>query len=847
MSKANGVVICGLILLVAALTPAVGEAQAAERDGPGRNTIPDRVELVLSQESRGVQVLGIPWNDTRHSFAKSNRRVFSRFLETHPHIKPVPTQGARLTGPENDSHILMAIAAGNAPYVFYLNSHQLQRYVEQNLVMPLDDFIQESNWKPYRKLPPALPDATRYGGKVYALPHSYTTYALVYRKDLFEKAGISGPPETWDELFEYARKLSQKRATLTKGWQKEKEFDVWGLQIRVGHSAAFYFAPFVWQAGGDMIRETPDGWRVGFDSPGGVEALKFYQRLRWTPWERDDVRYKGVVYVCDQTLQPEQSLRRGFVAMDIANPLDYTKFEAAAGLGMREIGIAPLPAGPAGSAGIMKARFLAINSQIKDEAQRRAAWEFIEFMCSEEAARVRTETFVRLGQPHILHPDDLKMFGYEDYYEDLDPEWRAMYEKVEKVARLEPHVPGYEVISTSELRAPIEKVLLAGPNVDPEAELKRCAERANSIILGEQDPAKRRLFIVMACTVLVGGIAGSIYAVRKYMATIVKTSSPARAGRYTFARHRTTMVTGLLLLLPAAALIIVWSYVPMVRGLKIAFFDYRLFGESEFVGLKNFIDIFSQPSFWRVLLTTVKFVGLSIGLGFLVPIMVAILLSEVPRGKYAFRTIYYLPAVVSPVVMLMLWKSMIFLPADTGWLNQILLGTVNPAGEFLGNAIGLGRPLFQIDYLKWFLDPRLAMFCIIIPGIWAHAGPGSIIYIAALRSIPDAHYQAAEVDGAGFFRKLRYVAIPFLSPLIMINFIGAFIGGFRAAQNILIMTEGGPMNATRTLALEIFYDAFVYMKYGYATAMGWVMGAMLIGFTVWNIRILSKVQFSRAG
>ena len=197
--------------------------------------------------------------------------------------------------------------------------------------------------------------------------------------------------------------------------------------------------------------------------------------------------------------------------------------------------------------------------------------------------------------------------------------------------------------------------------------------------------------------------------------------------------------------------------------------------------------------------------------------------------------------------MLMLWKSMIFLPADTGWLNQILLGTVNPAGEFLGNAIGLGRPLFQIDYLKWFLDPRLAMFCIIIPGIWAHAGPGSIIYIAALRSIPDAHYQAAEVDGAGFFRKLRYVAIPFLSPLIMINFIGAFIGGFRAAQNILIMTEGGPMNATRTLALEIFYDAFVYMKYGYATAMGWVMGAMLIGFTVWNIRILSKVQFSRAG
>jgi len=575
--------------------------------------------------------------------------------------------------------------------------------------------------------------------------------------------------------------------------------------------------------------------------------LKFYQRLRWTPWERDGVQYEGVVYVCDETLQPDQSLRRGFVAMDIADPLGYASFEAAAGLGTRELGVAPLPAGPAGPAGIMKARFLAMNSQIKDPAQRRAAWEFIEFICGEEAARVRAETYIRLGEPHRVHPDDLRLFGYEDYYEDLDPEWRAMYEKVERMSRLEPHASGYEVIGTSELRAPIEKVLLAGPNVDPEAELKRCAERANSIILGEQSPAKRRLFILIACTVFVGGITGSVYAVRKYMASIVKTPSTALSNQYAFAGHRTTMFTGLLLLLPAAALIIVWSYVPMVRGLKIAFFDYRLFGDSHFIGLKNFIDIFSQPSFWRVLLITVKFVGLSISLGFLVPIVVAVLLSEVPRGKYAFRTVYYLPAVISPVVMLLLWKSMIFLPADTGWLNQVLRGIVNPTGEFLGNVFGADHPLFRMNYLTWWLDPKLAMFCIIIPGIWAHAGPGSIIYIAALRSVPDAHYQAAESDGAGFFGKLRHVTLPFLAPLIMINFIGAFIGGFRAAQNILVMTEGGPMNATRTLGLEIFYDAFVYMKYGYATALGWVMGSILIGFTVWNIRILSKVQFARAG
>jgi multiple sugar transport system permease protein len=739
----------------------------------------------------------------------------------------------------------MAMAAGSAPSVFCLDAHQLQRYVEQGLVTPLDEFVKACNWHPYRKLPPALLEATRCAGHVYALPYSYTTYALIYRKDMFTEAGISRPPETWEELFEDAQRLTRKGTTIQKGWRKGKTEDVWGLHLVNGRQAAFFFAPFVWQAGGDMIRETPDGWRVAFDSPAGVEALEFYKRLRWTRWERDGAEYEGVVFVWPG----EPWLRRGTVAMTIDNPLSYTDFAGSTGgLGMRDIGIAPLPAGPAGPADIMTGQFLAVNSQIKDPEERQAAWEFVEFLCGEEAARVRTETFVKLGFASSVDPEDLRRFGYEDYYEDLDPQWRRMYEQAQQVARLEPHAPGYSVISTSELVVPIESVLLpGGASVDVAAALRKCAQRANTLILGARDPAKRRLFMLMACAVLALGALGSVYALRRYMAAVGNRATNTGSVGYTLPANARTALVGWLMFLPAAVLILMWSYVPMVRGLKIAFYDYSLLGEKHFIGLQNFVDIFSQPFFWRIVLTTLKFVGLSLGLGFFVPIALAILLSEVPRGKYAFRTIYYLPAVVSSVVMLILWKTMIFLPTDTGVLNQILMGTVNPIGKWLGGLLGQDHPLFALGPLKWIGSPRLAMLCVIIPGIWGHAGPGSIIYIAALRSIPDDYYQAAEVEGAGFLGKLRHVAIPHLIPLIMINFIGAFIGGVRAAQEILVMTEGGPMNVTRTLGLEIFYDAFVYMKYGYATALGWVMGAMLIGFTIWNLQILSRVQFSRAG
>jgi ABC-type sugar transport system permease subunit len=195
--------------------------------------------------------------------------------------------------------------------------------------------------------------------------------------------------------------------------------------------------------------------------------------------------------------------------------------------------------------------------------------------------------------------------------------------------------------------------------------------------------------------------------------------------------------------------------------------------------------------------------------------------------------------------VIFLWKWF-YDPSPQGLFNT-LIGYYNALAMSLAEHISPALSHLQLSQGTYLQDPKLAMLCIILPGIWAGAGPGSIIYLAAMKGIPDEMYEAADLDGAGVWKKIWHVTVPMLSPLIIINFVGAFIGSFKAMENIFIMTGGGPLNATHTISLEIWYNAFMYLKFGYATAAAWIMGSMLIGFTMYQLRILRNVRFSASG
>ena len=137
------------------------------------------------------------------------------------------------------------------------------------------------------------------------------------------------------------------------------------------------------------------------------------------------------------------------------------------------------------------------------------------------------------------------------------------------------------------------------------------------------------------------------------------------------------------------------------------------------------------------------------------------------------------------------------------------------------------------------------MLCCVLPMVWSGMGPGCLIYLAALKGIADDFYEAADIDGATFVDKILFVVIPILKPLLIIQFIGVFIRAWENSAFILAMTGGA--SQTEVAGLHIFYKAYMYLKFGPATAMAWILGFMLIGFTVHQLQILSRLEFKAAG
>jgi multiple sugar transport system permease protein len=279
------------------------------------------------------------------------------------------------------------------------------------------------------------------------------------------------------------------------------------------------------------------------------------------------------------------------------------------------------------------------------------------------------------------------------------------------------------------------------------------------------------------------------------------------------------------ILLPALATIFIWQYIPLIRGSLMAFQDYRIMGSSQWVGLDNFAQVLFDPSFWNALWVTFQFTFWSLAFGFFAPVFLAVLLQEVPLGKVLLRTIYFLPSVVSGLIVIFLWRSFY---ASDGLFNQLL-------------AL-IGIP----SHMEWLNTPSTALVACILPGVWAGMGPGCLIYLAALKGIPDDLYEAGDLDGANFWQKVRHIVLPSLKPLLIINFVGAFAGAFHSSANILVMTGGGPYTphgATEVTSLLIYYNAFLYLRFGFATTMAWTLGAMLVGFTVIQLKRLSQMEF----
>jgi multiple sugar transport system permease protein len=493
------------------------------------------------------------------------------------------------------------------------------------------------------------------------------------------------------------------------------------------------------------------------------------------------------------------------------------------------LGITAMPRGPSGkTANEMNAGMWAINAGLKDPRKIEAAWEFIRYMASEEASRVRTQAYVENGLGTLVNPVELKKFGYTEYITRAQEPWLRANQALFRNGKPEPNGPNMAFIYNL-INEPLDRAILY-PDRPARQILDGAVAKINAKLLNYTPPgemARKRAIAwgILALMLAVGGFFGTRAVARLARSGLAARTAAAAESLTADTTSRLPLRTHLsawAFMAPAVASIALWAYYPLARGMVMAFQDYRILGGSRWIGLDNFIEAVGQETFWRGITNSIGFTAWLLGLGFVLPIVLALLLNEIPRGKVFFRVLYYLPAVTTSVVVAMLWKQFY---EPTGLFNT-LLGLANVGPQ------------------KWLQDPNQAMFAVVLPLVWAGAGPGSVIYLAALQSIPDEMYEAADLDGAGTFSKVWRLTLPTLSPLIVINLVGATIGAFKIMEPILVQTGGGPDNATYTIGLEIWYNAFMYLKFGYATAAAWLMGSLLIGLTIYQLRVLQNVRFA---
>ena len=266
----------------------------------------------------------------------------------------------------------------------------------------------------------------------------------------------------------------------------------------------------------------------------------------------------------------------------------------------------------------------------------------------------------------------------------------------------------------------------------------------------------------------------------------------------------------LVFLLPLLVSFIVFSWIPIGRAVVMSFQKTNLI-TTQFVGIENFERVLSDPLLGTAVVNTLWFALLALLFGYPLPLITAVLMSEVKRAKGLFSALAYLPVVVPPVVAVLLWKFF-YDASPTGVFNEIL------------GYVGLGP-------FPWLQDAASAMPALVVEATWASAGGTIIIYLAALTSVAPELYDAAEVDGASIWKKIWHVTLPQLRGVLLITFILQIIGTAQVFLEPYLFTGGGPANSTITVLLLIYQYAFQNSlggDYGSATALS-IMLAVVLG------------------
>lgn len=278
-----------------------------------------------------------------------------------------------------------------------------------------------------------------------------------------------------------------------------------------------------------------------------------------------------------------------------------------------------------------------------------------------------------------------------------------------------------------------------------------------------------------------------------------------------------------LFLLPAAVVLVIFFFIPFFQTFLLSFLDYsHNIYKPEFIGLENYINLFKNPIFYKVLWNTFIYLFVAVPILAIVPLFLAILINQKIKGVTLYKILIYLPVIVSIVVAAIAFK---WLYADQGILN------------YLVTKLGM-------ESIGWLTDPNYALYSVIIVTIWKGIGYYMIIYLAALMSVPKELYEACDIDGANFLTKHLTVTVPHIMPTIALVTTISAISAMKVFAEIYVMTKGGPLNSSKTIVYYIYERAFENLDLGFASAMAVVLLIIVMIFSLINILCFERNKYN---
>jgi len=283
--------------------------------------------------------------------------------------------------------------------------------------------------------------------------------------------------------------------------------------------------------------------------------------------------------------------------------------------------------------------------------------------------------------------------------------------------------------------------------------------------------------------------------------------------------NRKETIAGYLFLAPNMVGFLVFMVFPLVGSLLLSFSHWNLIQSPTFAGLDNYRQLFENPLFWQSLKNTAYFAFVGVPLQIILGLFLAVLLYSNIKGLEFFRTVYFLPVVSSTVAVSLMWQWLF--DSHTGLLNHVL-------------------GWFGINPVPWLVSPKWAMPSVILVALWKGIGYNMVIFLAALKGVPEHLYESARIDGANRWQQFWNITFPMISPSTFFVTITSIINSFQVFDVTTVLTGGGPANATHTIVMMIYQYAFDFFRMGYASSIAYVLFGIVLIFTLLQLYFSKK-------